>query len=142
MNHILLAGIAGLGAGSILILLTHIAPRFGCDDLIKDPDAARFFGKTFSPRESHAIGVVVHLIVYGFFGMLFQVGVELGMVAYLFLPLSAYAAVLTLFLGGVVLPLEGHGLFGWREDHWLAVDLLIMNALWVLLFALIMSVLG
>lgn len=140
---ILLAGLAGLTAGAIVIFLSHVAPRLGMAEKAPDMDVIRCFGYTCTRRESHVIGVAVHAIFYFVFGMVYGFGVTQGIAAgYAVIPLAVYAVVITIVLGGVVLPLEGHGLFGWREDHWFTADLLASNMVWALLFGAVMSVIG
>ncbi len=139
----LIAGIAGIIAGGIMILLSHLAPYVGAGSFVKDVDVIRCFGRTCTRRESHFIGIMVHVALYLAAGLAYGALVTQGVVSgFGPLPLGAYALILTIFFGGVVMPLEGHGLFGWREDHWFAADLLIMNAVWVILFGLIMQVIG
>jgi hypothetical protein len=143
MNPLTLGGVAGIGAGAVLLFLTHLAPRFGAGNFVRDADRLRLFGRSYSHREAHLLGVVVHLILSFFFGTVFAFGVQTGVVeGYGFVSLAAYSLVLTIFMGGVVLPLEGHGLFGTREDSWFPVDLLLTNIGWVMLYGLVMVTWG
>jgi hypothetical protein len=142
MSPMLYGAIAGLGSGAILILFSHLAPRFGAGDYVKDIDRLRLFGRSYTRRESHVVGVLVHLGMSLFFGALFSFGVTQGVAArYGWQELGAYAVLMTIIVGGVIMPLEGHGLFGHREDAWFAIDLMVTNILWVLLYALILSIL-
>jgi hypothetical protein len=137
---IIFGAVAGLAAGGIMILLSHLAPRFGAGAFVKDVDVIRCFGRTCSRRESHVIGVTIHAILYSFFGLIYAFGASAGIVSgYGALPLCLYALIMTVFLGGVIMPLEGHGLFGLKEDHWFAADLLLANIGWVILYGLIMG---
>ncbi len=140
MNLVLLSGCAGLVASILILTLSHLASWFGVE-MSFDPDRARFFGMRLSKRESHTAGVIVHVLLYAALGMIFGAFVMNDVFAFRFWPLAIYAFVVTIFLGGVIAPLEGHGPFGWKEDHWFGADLLLMNIAWVSLFALIMSVL-
>jgi hypothetical protein len=140
MNLILLGGIAGAAAGGILLFLSHIAPRFGAGAFVRDLDAVRVFGREISRREAHALGMFLHLALSFVFGALYAFGVSQGIASgYRAVPLAAYAGLITLFAGGVVMPLEGHGLFGWKEDSWFVVDLFITNVLWTALYALVVT---
>lgn len=137
---IVFGAIAGMTAGAIMMLLSHLAPRFGAGEYVKDIDVIRCFGRTCSRRESHVIGIIVHLVLYMFFGLLYAVGTEHGLVdGFGALPLAVYVVLMTVFLGGAIMPLEGHGLFGWREDHWFVVDLLLLNAGWAVLYGLVIN---
>ncbi len=140
MNPIFFGGIAGIGAGAIMLFLSHIAPRFGAGNFVRDLDVLRLFGRTYSRREAHVIGVFVHLFLAFFFGVLYAFGVEQGIAnGYGAWPLVMYAVLLTVFVGGIIMPLEGHGLFGLREDDWFPIDLLLTNLGWVLLYWVIVS---
>ena len=141
MNTVLFSGLIGIAAAAAVTALAHVAPRLGLQAFRSDVDAARFCGREFSRRESHVIGIFIHLVLYGCFGMFFGAMNAAGVVSVHAAPLVAYAIVLTAFIGGVIVPLEGHGLFGWHEDHWFVVDLLVMNAVWVLLFGLLLAAL-
>jgi len=136
MGEALLVGaIAGMAAGTILAFLSHIAPRFGAGNFIQDTDHPTLFGKPVSRREAHLVGLLVHILLSGFFGFAFALFVELGWLSdYAYLPMLIWVAVLTLFTGFVVMPLEGHGFFGRKHDAWFAVDALVTNLLWGHLF--------
>ena len=137
---VITAGIAGLIAGIIMIFASHMAPRLGAGAFVKEVDVIKCFGRTCSRRESHIIGMLVHGSLYIAAGLVYGALAEQGVVSgFGAIPLLFYAALLTVFMGGVIIPLEGHGMFGWREDHWFAVDLIIMNLVWVILFGMIMQ---
>lgn len=141
MSVILLGGLAGIGAGSIVLFLSHIAPRWNAGRFVRDLDQLRLFGRAYSRREAHVIGVLLHLGLTFFFGALYAFGVLQGLAGgYGAFPLAVYAVLLTLFWGGIVMPLEGHGLFGVREDEWFPVDLLLSNLGWAFLYAIIVRV--
>lgn len=138
MSLILLGGIAGVVAGSILLFLSHIAPRFAAGAFVRDLDAVRVFGREVSRREAHALGMLLHLILSFFFGAFYAFHVTQGVASgFHFIPLAVYTVLITVFTGGVVMPLEGHGVFGWREDRWFIADLLLTNIFWTVLYALI-----
>jgi hypothetical protein len=140
MNEFLLSGVAGAGAGGIVLFLSHIAPRFGAGNFLRDLDELFVFGREYTRRESHVLGVLIHLLLCLVFGVVYKVGVDQGIApGYGFWPLIAYAVLLTVFLGGVVMPLEGHGLFGVRDDAWFPVDLFLTNLGWVFFFSFLMS---
>lgn len=131
---ILLSGIAGFVSALVVMGISHIAPRFGLSAFRRDMDEAKFRGKEFSHRESHVIGFLIHTILYTCFGIFFGVAETYGIFSVSFSSIAMYALYITIFLGGVVIPLEGHGLFGWNEDHWFCVDLLVMDFIWAFLF--------
>jgi uncharacterized membrane protein YagU involved in acid resistance len=143
MNPLLIGGIAGAGAGGILLFLSHIAPRFGAGVFVHDTDQPRVFGHEISRREAHLVGIMLHMALSFLFGAFYVFCADYNvfpaeglMVGYGALSLAVYAALMTLFMGGVVLPIEGHGLFGLREDSWFPVDLIITNILWAALFGI------
>jgi hypothetical protein len=142
MTPLLFGAIGGFGAGAILFLLSHLAPRMGAGTFVRDLDQVCILGHDCSRREAHLIGAALHLGLSIIFGAAYVYAANQGMVTgFRTLPLALYALLLTIFMGGIVLPLEGHGLFGFKEDAWFPADLLITNALWVLLFGLFMTVL-
>lgn len=138
MNLILWAAISGLGAGAILAFFSHLAPWFGAGNFVRESERVRMLGKQVSRREAHVAGLLLHLVLSGVFGALYAVLMQVGMVDGRPLSLILYAMVLTVFVGGVVLPLEGHGLFGVKEDAWFPLDLLLTNIAWAALFAFTM----
>lgn len=138
---ILTSGIVGFCAGAILLFLSHLAPKWGIDFGITDIDRAHFRGRVFSRRESHLVGIVVHLLLYCCFGIVFGALVTYGMLTLSVGSMAIYALLTSLFLGGVIIPLEGHGFFRWHEDHWFILDLIITNGLWMFLFGMVASVL-
>jgi hypothetical protein len=135
-----LGAIAGIVAGGIMMFLSHVAPRYGAAEYARDVDVIRCFGRTCSRRESHVIGVLVHAILYAFFGLLYAVGVEQGVAdGYTVVSLLVYVFVLAVAMGGIIVPLEGHGLFGVREDKWFMIDLVLANLGWIILYGAFMS---
>lgn len=140
MGEALLVGaIAGMAAGTILAFLSHIAPNFSAGNFIEDTAQPKLFGKKVSRREAHLVGLLVHILLSGFFGFAFALSVELGWLSdYAYVPMLIWVAALTLFTGLVVMPLEGHGLFGRKHDAWFAVDALITNVLWGHLFLVLL----
>lgn len=135
MTHILPAIGAGASAGGVLLFLSHIAPRFGAGNFIRDIDRPLLFGKTITRREAHFVGMLTHLVLSAVFAGAYALLVNMGVVrGFDVVPLLGWSAVLTLLVGGVLMPLEGHGLFGLKEDPWFPVDLIVTNVLWSMLF--------
>ena len=125
---------AGLAAGAILTFLSHVTPRIGAGNFIKEPDPATFFGRQLTRRESHLIGVLIHLFLSLLYGILFAFGVVQGWVTFSLLPILAWSVVLLVFAGLIVMPLEGHGFFGTKHDPWFALDVFLTNILWGLIY--------
>lgn len=135
MDSIFSAMIAGISAGGIMLFLSHVAPYFKAGNFVRDLDQPVLFGRTITRREAHLVGIFVFLILSAVFGGLFGWLVETGLVAgFQFLPSVIWSVILTLVYGGIILPLEGHGFFGLKEDAWFPVDLVITNFLWAVLF--------
>lgn len=129
---------AGVAAGAILLFLSHIAPRFAAQNFIQELGPSTIFGHTLSRREAHLMGILVHLILSLIYGALFAFGVERGWASFTILPILGWSVILLLFTGLIVMPLEGHGWFGLKHDAWFAVDALLTNLLWgVMYFVLI-----
>lgn len=138
-SPLLIGTLAGGSAGAILAFLSHIAPRFGAGNYIQDTDRPQAFGKDVSRREAHFIGILIHLLVTSLFGFGFALLVESGIFpGYQYLSMLIWAVMLCLVIGLVVMPLEGHGLFGRKHDAWFMVDSLLTNFLWGHLFLVLM----
>lgn len=128
---------AGVAAGVVLTLLSHLAPFVGAGNFIHDLDQPRAFGKIISHREAHLIGVLVHLLCSLLSGACFAWLVSLGWVSgFHLLPILGWSCLTLLVYGGLVMPLEGHGFFGVRHDPWFAVDVFLTNVGWGLLYLL------
>lgn len=143
MNPILIGGIAGAGAGAVLLFLAHIAPRFGAGVFVHDTDQPHAFGRSISRREAHLLGMMLHLALSFLFGAFYVFCAQQNVfafeglwTAYGALSFFVYALLIVVFMGGVVLPLEGHGLFGLADDAWFPIDLFITNIFWVALFGI------
>lgn len=135
MNVIFPALGAGVSAGGILIFLSHVMPRFAAGNFIRDLDQPHFFGRDVTRREAHFLGVFFHLLISIVFAVLYGVLVSLSYIQdFSFWSLMLWGVVMTIFVGGIVLPLEGHGIFGIKEDVWFPLDLFITNILWSILF--------
>jgi hypothetical protein len=120
---------AGLAAGAILSFLAHIAPLVGAGNFIRDLDQPKTFGRELSRREAH-------LLVFSLFsGLLLAWFVAQGWIAgFDFLSVLGWGALMLLFVGLVLMPLEGHGLFGQKRDSWFVIDLGVACLLWSLLY--------
>lgn len=137
---IITAVFAGALAGAILLLLSHLAPLFGAGNFIRDIDRPHIFGREVTHREAHFLGILVHMLISAWFGGLYAALVKIGIFSgYDALPILGWSVVMSVFVGGIVLPFEGHGLFGVKEDSWFPVDLFLTNIGWAVLFWWILS---
>jgi len=127
--------VAGAFAGTILLFFAHLAPSIGAGNFIRDLDQPRLLGKDLSLREAHFMGALLHLVLSAVFGGVYAYFVRIGAFAdFGLLPLLGWSVIITLFTGGIILPLEGHGLFGVKEDAWFPVDLILTSVAWAVLF--------
>ncbi len=127
--------IAGTIAGAILLFLSHLAPYVGAGDFVSDMGQVDVMGSKLTRREGQYLGMLVHMACSAGFGAAYIALVRTGVIADLsLLHLLEWSGVMTLFVGGVVMPLEGHGVFGIKEDTWFPIDLLVTNVGWGLLF--------
>jgi len=139
---ILETAIAGTFAGAILLFFSHVAPIIGAGNFIRDLDQPRLFRANLSKREAHLVGALVHLLVSAGSGAVFGTLVFVGVVSDVgLLSILGWGLIVALIIGGIVLPLEGHGLFGTKEDAWFPVDLLLTQVIWGILFWWVMGVL-
>lgn len=126
---------AGISAGAIMLLFSHVAPYIGAGNFIRDTDEPRLFGREVTHREAHIVGMLVHLLVSGVWGGGYMVLVAYGIVSgYALLPILAWGGILYVVMGGIILPLEGHGLFGFKEDKWFPIDVALTNVCWAILY--------
>lgn len=127
--------VSGAIAGAIIILLSHLAPRLGAGNFVRDLDEPHIFGKKISHRESHLLGILVFLLVSMLFGGLYTYLVEQWLfLDYSFVSVLGWGFLMALFFGGIVMPLEGHGVFGVKEDAWYPVDLILANLIWAVIY--------
>jgi hypothetical protein len=126
---------AGAISGAIMLFLAHLAPVFGAGNFVRDLDEPHFFRRRISRREAHFVGVLVHLTMMAAFGGAYAYLAATGIFQdFSLLPILGWGLIFTLFMGGVVMPLEGHGLFGVKEDAWFPVDLVLAHAGWAFVF--------
>jgi len=140
MESLLLIGaVAGMSAGAIMIFLSHVAPRLGAGNFIRDIDQPQVLGRDISRREAHLLGILVHLCLSLVFGIGYAFLVDQGWIKdFSILPILFYSIAVALFTGLVVMPIEGHGLFGRKHDNWFMIDVVLTNFFWgVVYFALI-----
>ena len=132
----ILAGlIAGTIAGAILLLLAHLAPYVGAGEFVNDIGRMDVLGQRCTRREGQYVGILMHVLVSGGFGAVYAAFVSYHWIAdFHFLHIMGWNIFLTLFVGGIVMPLEGHGLFGMKEDAWFPLDLFLTNIAWGFLF--------
>ncbi len=139
---ILQAAAAGTMSGAILLFFSHVAPAWSAKNFIRDIDEPRIFGKKKSRREAHLLGAAVHIVVATIAGAGYAFLITQSVVReFSFLSVLSWAIVVGIFLGGVIMPIEGHGIFGVKEDAWFPVDLFLTQLLWAILFWWIMGLL-
>ncbi|MFH1973505.1 MAG: hypothetical protein ABIK13_02755 [Patescibacteria group bacterium] len=135
MTHVLLALVSGAISGAMLLALSHLAPTFGAGSMVRDIDRPVLLGRSVTRRASHVMGMAVYLALCAVFGAAFAVFVDLGVISgYGMIPIFAWGAVFACLHGLIILPLEGHGLFGMKEDAWFPIDLVVMSLLWAVVF--------
>ncbi len=130
-----MGAVAGMCAGAIMLFLSHIAPAFGAGNFIQDLDRPQFFGRDISRREAHLLGILVHLCMSLLFGLGYAILVNFNVVSgFEIIPALVYGGIAALFTGLVVMPIEGHGIFGNKHDDWFIADVVLTNLLWAVLF--------
>lgn len=139
MSSALLIGVfAGACAGAVMTFFSHIAPMFGAGNFIKDLDRPQVLGRDLSRREAHLLGILVHLCLSAVFGLGYGGLVQFGWLdGFYAIPLFVYAIGITLITGLLVMPWEGHGLFGRKHDPWFMIDAFLTNIVWAVLVYLI-----
>jgi hypothetical protein len=135
MSPILLDAFAGTAGGAVLIFLSFLLPHLGLiqhSRLEADPGHIHHLPR----REANILSVAVHLVLFGILGMILGICVRAGVASTSIGSVLGAGTIVTLIFGGIILPIEGSGVFGWKEDHWLGIDLFVMNVIWVVLFFL------
>jgi len=94
-------------------------------------DIKTFWGKKLTPGEIFILGLSIHLLIAALFGALYEYLALSGFVAfpYQILSLLGYAFCFYLFIGGIILPVVGLGLFGRKEGKTVWYELLITHHL-------------
>jgi hypothetical protein len=139
---ILQATAAGTMSGAILLFFSHIAPTWSAKNFIRDIDEPRIFGKKKSRREAHLLGAAVHILVAAIAGAGYALLMKASIVTeFSFLSVAGWSLIVGIFIGGVIMPIEGHGIFGVKEDAWFPVDLFLTQLMWAGLFWWIMGLL-
>jgi uncharacterized membrane protein YagU involved in acid resistance len=115
---------AGLAAGTVL-----------AGNYIRELQEPSLFGRKLTRREAHLLGLFLHLIFSTVFGLLFAFVVAREWVSGFHLwPLLVYSFIIWIFVGLVIMPLQGDGIFGREHDAWFPVDALLTNVFWALLY--------
>lgn len=132
----LLVGLeAGLAAGTILAFFSYVAPRFGAGNFVRELEPPAVRGRVLDRRETHVTGLLIHLAFSGVLGVVFAGGVRIGWIpGFTVWSVLVYSVVVAMLIGLLVMPLEGHGLFGRKHDAWFMADALITTVLWGALY--------
>lgn len=135
-DALLLGGLAGLFAGTVLAFFSHIAPYFGARTFLQEGEYPNVFGYELSRREAHLMSLLLDVGLAAGFGAAYGWFVEQGWVdGFGIVPLVGWSCVLAFVIGLIVLPLDGQGLFGRKRGVWFFVDMLITKGVWALLVA-------
>lgn len=127
--------IAGTLAGVILLFFSHLAPYVGAGNFVSELAGTKMMGKRVTRREGQFVGMLVHVLVSAASGGLYMELMRYSVVADAGLfSILGWSAIMATFIGGVIMPLEGHGLFGIKEDAWFPIDLFLTNIGWGILF--------
>lgn len=103
-------------------------------------DVKTFWGHPLTRGEVFWFGFMIHLLMAALFGALYELIVVKSLVQpYQLGNLMIYASFFWLFVGGVIFPLVGLGLFGKNEGRWVWFELLVVHHLfalfvWLLVF--------
>lgn len=126
---------AGLAAGALQLFLSYVAPAVAAGNFIAQAPEPVVLGKQLSRRESHLVSALVHLVASTVFGTLYGLAVVFDWVSdFSLVAILAWSLMITLFAGLVLLPLEGHGLFGRRHDAWFFADSVLSHLFWGIAF--------
>jgi hypothetical protein len=134
ISYGLLAG--GIG-GMVMAVLIHLAPLVTVHKKhLPDIDSHYFFGRRFSERETHLLGILVQLVLSALFGGIYVLLVDYKIIFTDFHYLSIlFFGVLIWFLKGlIILPLLGIGLFGAKEGKWVWLEMFLLHQIYAFVF--------
>lgn len=140
MNLIFPAIASGLIAGAVILFLAHVAPLIHAGNFFTQLDEPVSFRRRLSEREAALLGILLHLFASGLFGAGFGWLLTHGWVMADAFGYAAYTLVVVLVIGGILMPIEGQGIFGLKQDAWFPIDLLITTSLWTVFFATILNI--
>lgn len=93
-------------------------------------DVKTFWGHKLTRGEAFWFGLFIHLLMAALFGALYELIVVNAFVRpYRLDNLMVYASCFYLFVGGVIFPIVGQGLFGRKEGKTVWYELLIVHHL-------------
>ena len=93
-------------------------------------DVKTFWGRRLSRWEVFWFGLFIHLLMAALFGAMYELIVVKSLVdPYHWGNLAVYATFFWLFVGGVIFPIVGLGLFGKKEGKWVWFELLVVHHL-------------
>jgi len=96
-------------------------------------DVKTFWGRKLNRSEIFWFGLFIHLLMAALFGALYELIVVKSFVhPYELDNLAVYATFFWLFVGGVIFPVVGLGLFGKKEGEWVWFELLVVHHLFSL----------
>jgi len=96
-------------------------------------DVKSFWGKKLSNGEVFWLGFAIHLLMAALFGALYElIAVKSFVRPYHIDNLMVYASFFWLFVGGVIFPIVGLGLFGKKEGKWVWLELLVVHHLFAI----------
>jgi hypothetical protein len=96
-------------------------------------DVRTFWGHKLTRGEVFWFGLFIHLLMAALFGALYELIVVKSFVhPYELDNLAVYASFFWLFVGGVIFPIVGLGLFGKKEGKWVWFELLVVHHLFAL----------
>ena len=119
--------------------LSELGPA-GPKDIPLLVDIKTFWGRSLSRGEVFWFGLFIHLLMAALFGALYELIVVKSFVQPYHLDnLMIYAVFFWLFVGGVIFPIVGLGLFGKKEGKWVWFELLVVHHLFGLFMWLLVA---
>ena len=96
-------------------------------------DVKTFWGHKLTRGEVFWFGLSIHLLMAALFGALYElIAVKSFVHPYELDNLAVYASLFWVFVGGVIFPVVGLGLFGKKEGKWVWFELLVVHHLFAL----------
>jgi len=129
--------VAGGIGGVVMAILIHLAPLVVYHKKhLPDIDAHYFFGRKFSERETHLLGILIQFVLSAIFGGVYVMLVKLGIVfdGFDYLHIALFGVVVWFIKGVIITPLLGVGFFAAKEGKYVWFEMFLLHQIYALIF--------
>lgn len=129
--------VAGGIAGIIMAILIHLAMLVSVRGKhLPDIDAHYLFGRKYSAREAHLLGILIQLALSAVFGGVYVMLVDYAIVFknFDYIDIALFGVLVWFLKGLIVTPLLGIGFFGAKEGKYVWFEMFITHQIYALAF--------